>query len=99
MPILGEVPATDYRILVSRGNRRPVVELYAFSVREEIPEFPLPLGAGDPEPQVELQSLLAQVYSEAGFDLAVDYSLEAVPPLKGEDAGWVDALLPEQELR
>ncbi len=99
MPILGEVPVTDYRILVSRSFRRPRVELYALNVREEIPDFHLPLESGEQEPQVELQALLAQVYSEAGFDLAVDYSLEAVPPLKEEDAAWADGLLREQGLR
>lgn len=99
MPILGEVPATNYRILVSRGNRRPIAQLYAFSVREEIPSFPLPLNSGDAEPEVELQALLAGVYERAGFDLAVDYSGAPVPPLKGEDAVWALALLREQGLR
>src|SRR5690606_10818361 len=34
MPISGSVPRSDYRILVSRGNRRPRAELYPFSVRD-----------------------------------------------------------------
>lgn len=74
MRIMSETQKTDYRILVSRRNRRPLAQLYAFTVRQEIPKFPLPLQLGDTEPLVDLQSLLIGVYERAGFDLAVDYS-------------------------
>lgn len=98
MPIQGKIEA-DYRILVSRGDRRPVANLYAFKIREEIPPFPLPLQSRDVEVQVDLQDLLDGVYDRAGFDLAVDYTQPAVPGLKGEDAVWADALLRERGLR
>lgn len=99
MRILSETQQTDYRILVCRGNRRPLAQLYAFSVRQEIPKFPLPLQTGDTEPLVDLQSLLVGVYARARYDLAVDYSLEPVPPLNEEDRAWADALLREKGLR
>lgn len=98
MSVEGEIQA-DYRILVSRSNRRPIAHLYAFSVREEIPPFPLPLQSVDVEVQVELQTLLSGVYERAGFDLAVDYTQPTIPPLKGNDAAWADALLREKGLR
>lgn len=99
MRILSEAQPSDYRILVSQGNRRPLAQLYGFSVRQEIPKFLLPLRSEDTEPLVNLQTLLFEVYEQAGFDLAIDYSLEPVPPLKEEDKIWVDALLREKELR
>ena len=99
MRIMSETPQTDYRILVGRGNRRPLAQLYAFTVRQEIPWFLLPLQSGDTEPLVDLQSLLVGVYERAGFDLAVDYTLEPVPPLKEKDRAWADALLQEKGLR
>lgn len=98
MPVESEIQA-DYRILVSRSVRRPAAHLYAFTVRDEIPPFPLPLQSKDAEVQVELQTLLSGVYERAGFDLAVDYTQPAIPPLKGEDAAWADALLREKGLR
>lgn len=61
MPILSETPQTDYRILIALGNRRPLGQLYGFSVRQEIPRFPVPLLSGDTEPIVDLQSLLLGV--------------------------------------
>ncbi|MBD1926083.1 DUF4058 family protein [Trichocoleus sp. FACHB-90] len=98
MPIESHIQA-DYRILVSQAHRRPVAHLYAFSVQEEIPSFPLPLQSGDAEVQLELQTLLSGVYDRAGFDLTVDYTQPAIPPLKGENAVWADALLREKGLR
>jgi hypothetical protein len=99
MQILSEIPQTDYRILVARKNRRPQAQLYGFSIRQEIPKFLLPLESGDTELLVDLQSLLVEVYEQAGFDLAIDYTLEPVPSLKKEDKVWVDTILREKGLR
>lgn len=99
MQILSEIPQTDYRILVCRGECRPLAQLYAFSVRQEIPKFFLPLQSGDTEPLVDLQSLLIGVYNRARFDMAIDYSREPLPPLKADDRMWADELLREKGLR
>lgn len=99
MLFLGEVPVSDYRIVVSRGDRRPLAQLYAFSVRQAILSFPLPLQSEDTEPPVDLQALINGLYERARYNLAIDYSQEPVPPLKEEDAVWVDALLREKGLR
>ena len=99
MQILSEIPKTDYRILVARGNRRPLAEVFGFNLQQEIPQFLLPLKSGDDEPLVDLQSLLAQVYERGRFYLAIDYSIEATPALKSEDKVWADNLLKEKCLR
>lgn len=100
LPIVGEMPSADYRILILRGDRRPLAQLYTFTIREEIPSFTLPLDSPDTEPQVDLQALLNGVYERAArYHLAVDYSREPVPRLKAEDAVWVEALLRDLGLR
>ncbi len=44
LPVL-EVPGyTDYRILVSRSDTRPIADLYAFNLPDLIPLFPIPLS-------------------------------------------------------
>lgn len=98
MPVTGGTN-TDYRILISRANRRPKAQLYAFAVREEIPAFFLPLQPGDTEFQVDLQALFSGVYDRAGFDLSIDYAQQPVPRLNEEDAVWAQALLQERGLR
>ncbi|MHC5859558.1 DUF4058 family protein [Nostoc sp.] len=73
MPVLGAT-ATDYSILVSRSYNRPDADLYTFDLKTPIPIFPVPLRQGEPEPIVDLQRLLNEIYERARFDLAIDYS-------------------------
>jgi Protein of unknown function (DUF4058) len=98
LPILGAAKS-DYRIVVSRSNRRPSAQLYAFSVRQEVPSFPVPLKTGEEEPLLDLQSILRKVYERGRYYLAIDYTKPAQPPLLSEDTAWADSLLKEQKLR
>ncbi|MGI2904599.1 DUF4058 family protein [Tolypothrix sp. VBCCA 56010] len=93
MSLLGEVPATDYRIVVSQSETRPQAKLYGFSVREKIPTFVLPLQSGDRKVILDLQPLLNRIYARARFYLTIDYNQEPIPPLKAEDKAWADTLL------
>lgn len=97
LPILG-APTTDYRILISLGDRRPGSDLYAFSLRQLIPPFPLPLAPEDVEPIVDLQKLLNELYDQAGFDMRINYNQPCVPPLKEADAAWANTLFQEKGL-
>ena len=93
MPLNGRPVACDYRILVSRGARRPRAQLYAFGLRQPIPTFPLPLLPGEPEPPVELGAVLHALYDSVRFDLLLDYSRPPAPPLGEADAAWARGLL------
>jgi Protein of unknown function (DUF4058) len=75
MPIVGEDGAIDwdYRILVSRSQTRPMADLYGFMLHEAIPSVPLPLGAGEAEPMVDLQAIFVGVYDRAGYEYRIDY--------------------------
>jgi hypothetical protein len=89
----------SYRILVSRGDQRPSADLYPFRLPDPIPCFSLPLRSEDYEPVLDLYTLLNQVYQRAGLGYAIDYRLEPIPPVEGEDAVWLDTLLKKQHLR
>ncbi|GAB4205872.1 MAG: DUF4058 family protein [Coleofasciculaceae cyanobacterium] len=99
MPVFGDGIQGNYRILISREERRPQAELYVFNLQHEIPKFPLPLRSEDIEPIVDLQALLEGVYDRAAYDLVIDYSKKPVPSLSEVDAAWADALLREKGLR
>ncbi len=99
MPMRANNRVSDYRILISRGERRPNAHLYVFDVREPIPAFPLPLQAGDPEPQVDMGDLVHHLYDQAGYDLRLDYTPDPEPPLRREEAGWADQHLRQCGLR
>jgi hypothetical protein len=99
LAMTGVPTASDYRILVSRAQQRPLADLYPFDLSDAIPPFPVPLQAEDPEPVVELQALLNEVYQRSGYDYFIDYRTDPSPPLSGASRVWVDTLLKQQGLR
>jgi hypothetical protein len=72
LPIEGEVLG-DYRILVCRGNQRPMGDLYAFGLREPIPTIAVPLLPGEAEPSLVLQKVMDYVFDRGRYHLAIDY--------------------------
>ena len=99
MPILTNIPDTDYGILIVRYYRLPSGQLFAFTVRETIPNFTIPLQQNEEEIEVNLQDLLLEIYEQAGFDLTLDYNQSPVPDLSVKDREWMDILLREQGRR
>lgn len=95
LPMVGTA-RSDYRILVSRSDRRPSAQLYAFNLRHEIPRFSVPLAAGDEEPVLNLQAVLQQVYERGRYHLAIDYQQPPQPPLFQDDLDWLTVLLAEK---
>jgi Protein of unknown function (DUF4058) len=93
MPLQNDL-SWDYRILVSRSEARPNADLYGFTLRERIPDFPLPLKQPEEFVSIDLQSILQGVYDRAGYDYRIDYQ-QAVPPptLSAEDKIWVSKIL------
>jgi hypothetical protein len=92
-------PQGDYCILVRAGWERPQARLYACSIRQALPEMPVPLRLGEPEARLPLGQLLADIYTRAHYDLRLDYRQPTEPPLSPLDAAWADALLHTQGLR
>lgn len=88
LPMSGE-HLSHYRILVCRGDHRPVAELYRFNLQQPIPPIPIPLMAHESEPILYLQPLLERVYQKGRYYLAIDYQQPPVPPLVAEDAAWL----------
>lgn len=92
MPVVGPPVRSDYRILVSRGVRRPRAQLLPWTVRHAIPTFALPLLEGDVEPTVDVGAVLHALYERARFDLRLDYAPPPVPPLAEDDVDWARSL-------
>jgi hypothetical protein len=87
MPFMEHLMA-DYRIFIRRRELSRKAHRYAFTVREPIPLFPLPLLPDDQEPLVDLGTLLHDVYARARYRLVIDYSKPPTPQLDTADAAW-----------
>ena len=78
----------DYRIFIRRRELDRKAHLYAFTVQQPIPTFPLPLLPDDHEPLVDLGAILHDLYDRARYRLVIDYSKPPIPPLDEASAAW-----------
>ncbi len=92
-------PKRDYRIVVRAGWERHRAQLYAFSVRQPIPDFPVPLRRDEKAVVLALGKLLSEIYDRARYDLRLNYHQPPEPPLAPEDAIWASELLRAKGLR
>lgn len=98
MEMTGQDIDSDYRILVSRSYQRPFADCYGFSLRDSIPDFPLPLQQEEPDVILALQPLVEGIYQRGGYDLRIDYQQPPPPPaLSPRDAQWLKGCLADPE--
>lgn len=87
-----------YRISVFRSWLSGQAEVYRVPLRRSLPPIRIPLRQSDKDVTLELQPVLNHCYDNGRYR-KIDYRLDPVPPLQGDDAAWADALLREQGLR
>ena len=99
MPVVGDIPGGDYRILVCNSRLAPDASLYVFSIRQPIPVFVMPLAEGSEGIAIDLKPIIDEVYLLGSYDRDIDYQTDPEPPLSDADRAWLDQLLREQGLR
>jgi hypothetical protein len=99
-PLREPWPDAPYFAVLSRVERRPVVEVWPLALQDPLPALPVPLLDPDPDVPLELGRAVAAVYEDGAYDLRVDYREPPPPPsLSSEEAAWVERLLSEKGLR
>lgn len=93
LPLGGPVPNGDYYAIVSRYQRRPKVEVYAWTLGHRLPTLPIPLKKGDPDVSLDLQAAFDLVYDRVRYDRTLRYGTELNPPLSPADADWAAPLI------
>jgi hypothetical protein len=93
LPLAGPVPAGDHFAIVSREQRRPRVDVYAWTLRQPLPTIPIPLKPQDGEVLLNLQQALTAVYDRVRYDHSIDYAAAVEPPLSPDDAIWARQVL------
>ena len=87
------LPNADYYAFVSRAEHFPRVDLWAFTVRDDLPNLPIPLKPEHDDVPVSLRDCLDGAYEDADYETRIDYSVPPYSPLRSPDAVWVDKLL------
>jgi hypothetical protein len=85
----------DYCVLVSRAEQRRQADLWTIGLRERLPVIPIPLTAGQPEPELDLQAIVHHLYDTRGYAKFI-YDLPPDPALSLEDNKWAQKCLGER---
>lgn len=93
LPMNSTLPPGDYFAIVSRSERRPHAEIYAWSLRQALPTLNIPLRQGDLDVPLDLQAAFTTVCNRARYDLSLDYRKRLTPALSESDAAWMRSLL------
>ena len=86
-------PRGVYYVIVSRRRRRPRADVYAWALRQHLPQGPIPLKDGDPDAILDLQAVSSTVYHRARYHLSIDYKQPLNPPLSEADSAWARQIL------
>jgi hypothetical protein len=93
LPMAKPLPPADYYAFVHRVRRRPLADVWHFTLSDPMPTIPVPLTGDDPDVLLDLQAVFNAVYDRAGYDYSVDYEHGTVPPLNEEEAAWAQGLI------
>ena len=91
-PFLKSLPEGDYFTFVSRANKRPNCDVYAWGLRQPLPTIPVPLKAPDKDVWIDLGEVLRITYERGRYAKSLDYSKPPVAPLSKADARWTRTL-------
>ena len=88
LPTVEPHPAGDYFTIVSRVERRPRADVYAWTLDHPLPRIPIPLTDGDPDVTLDLQAVFTTTYDRAGYDYALHYERPVDPTLETNQLQW-----------
>jgi hypothetical protein len=89
LPLEDDLPPGDYYALVSRGDRRPECEVYAWTMRQPLPAIPIPLLPPDPDIWLDLAAVFVAVYERGRYARSLDYA--SPPPITVDEEArqWI----------
>jgi hypothetical protein len=92
LPMRRPLPPGDYYALIARADRRPNCDVYSWSVRQHLPEIPVPLKAPDPDVFINLSELYSTAFERGFYARVLDYQTPLQVPLAPEDRAWAEEL-------
>jgi len=93
VPMQEPLPAARYFVILSRANRRPIVDVWPIRLEDELPTVPIPLMGEDPDARLDLGAAFAAIYDLLGYRYQADYTQPPPAPLDEQEAAWVQERL------
>lgn len=82
------LPRGDYYAFVSRADRRPECDVYAWGLRHPLPAIPVPLKAPDLDVPLDLATVFTLTYDRGRYDRTLPYGSPPGVPLAADDLAW-----------
>jgi len=89
LPMSGPLPSGDYYAFVSRAERWPDCDVYAWGLLQPLPRLPVPLKAPDPDVWFDLGAVFATAYERGRYARWLEYGKPPRVPIRDEDRQWV----------
>jgi hypothetical protein len=86
----GPIPAGDFYAMISRGDRRPNCEIYAWGLTDSLPRIPIPLKSPDPDVIIDLQEVFSITFDRGPYNRLVRYRRPIGLTLPDTMARWVE---------
>jgi len=93
---LGEGPlptGADYYIMVCRATELPRAGVWPLSVRDRLPESPIPLDPEEVDLSLPLKPCMDRAYDKGRYAGTINYGRPPTPALRDADAVWALELL------
>jgi hypothetical protein len=88
LPMRRPLPPGDFYVIVSRSERRPQADVFAWALRDPLPTIPIPLRAPDPDILVDLGGIFNVAYDRGRYARALRYDQPLSLPLNSDDRRW-----------
>ncbi len=88
MPMREELPPAHYYAILSRCEKRPQADVFAWTLQDRLPNLPIPLRPPDRDVVVDLEPIFAQAYDRGRYGRVLDYSRPLELPLSPKDQRW-----------
>jgi len=82
------LPGGHYYAIVARWDRRPDAEVYAWTIRDRLPEIRVPLKVPDPDIRVDLAPVFATAFERGRYVRSLRYERNPEVPVVPEDIAW-----------
>jgi hypothetical protein len=92
LPTAEPLPQDDYYAFVARHERRPLCDVYHWSVRHPLPSIPIPLKSPDPDLIVEVQPVFAETFARGRYERRLRYGAPPRARLSRADREWAARL-------
>jgi hypothetical protein len=93
LPLGSSPPEKEYYAMVCRAWEFPRADLWTFSIRDAIPDIPIPLAEGVPDTRLPLRECVERAHAEGCYDTEFEYGQPLTPALNKADSAWLRQLV------